>query len=354
MHILRRTNRTILPAATPNGSPMVESVVETVRTLWAAAEGANESSRAKLKRDITKTVDRLKHRIESSLDKPVAAAAKELLLFDASVQQQPVEVEIAPLSSPSRFVEPVLRVYAKDFADHALQLLPQAAKYNSIGHFRNYLSEKLRFNSEATRRRSANYIVSRFFPGEVYNEDLPQFAAATRGTPALGEALFYLTCRTERIVSLVAEEIVFPSIAQGGVGRIRLREYVQSKFPQSKSVEDIGQAIVRSYHFYGIGSPNRTRLNVSLREGSLVSFAYVMHLEFPEPGMYAFEKMFEGPMHKWLLWDRQWMVHQLYKLREAGLLAKVSEIDRMRQFTTKYTLAEALQHIVALAKESPE
>jgi DNA repair protein RadC len=263
-------------------------------------------------------------------------------------------VEIAIPSSPPRFAEPVLRVYAKDFADHALQHLPQAAKYNSIENFRNYLADKLRFNSEATRRRSANYIVSRFFPGEVYNEDLPQFAAATRGTPALGEALFYLTCRTERIVSLVAEEIVFPSIAQGGVGRTRLREYVQSKFPQSKSVEDIGQAIVRSYQFYGIGSPNRTRLNVSLREGSLVSFAYVMHLEFPEPGMYAFEKMFEGPMHKWLLWDRQWMVHQLYKLREAGLLAKVSEIDRMRQFTTKYTLAEALQHIVALAKESPE
>jgi DNA repair protein RadC len=79
-----------------------------------------------------------------------------------------------------------------------------------------------------------------------------------------------------------------------------------------------------------------------------------MHLEFPEPGMYAFEKMFEGPMHKWLLWDRQWMVHQLYRLREAGLLAKVSEIDRMRQFTTKYTLIEAMQYIVALAKESPE
>jgi DNA repair protein RadC len=353
MCTLATTDRPLRSAATPNGSPTVESVVEAVRALWTAAEGANEEARAKLKQDITQTVDRLKHRVESRLGKPVASAASELLLFDASVQQ-PVDVEIAIPSSPPRFAEPVLRVYAKDFADHALQHLPQAAKYNSIENFRNYLADKLRFNSEATRRRSANYIVSRFFPGEVYNEDLPQFAAATRGTPALGEALFYLTCRTERIVSLVAEEIVFPSIAQGGVGRTRLREYVQSKFPQSKSVEDIGQAIVRSYQFYGIGSPNRTRLNVSLREGSLVSFAYVMHLEFPEPGMYAFEKMFEGPMHKWLLWDRQWMVHQLYKLREAGLLAKVSEIDRMRQFTTKYTLAEALQHIVALAKESPE
>lgn len=351
---MARTNRTRRPAASSNGSPSVETVLATVRTLWTAAEGANEGEKTKLKQDITLTVNRLKGRIESRLGKPVAAAAKEPQLFDEPDEQQPPETEIAVPPPLPRFAEPVLRVYAKDFADHALQHLPQAVKYHSVEDFRNYLADKLRFNSQATRRRSAQYIVSRFFPGEVFNTDLPPFAAATAGKPALGEALFYLTCRTEKIVSLVAEEIVFPSLAQGGVSRTRLREYIQSKFPHSKSADHIGQSIVRSYQFYGIGSPNRTRLNVSLREGCLASFAYVLHLEFPEPGMHAFEKMFDGPMHKWLLWDQQWMIRQLYSLREAGLLSKVSEIDRLRQFTTKYTLADAVQRIVALAKESPK
>jgi hypothetical protein len=257
-------------------------------------------------------------------------------------------------SSLPRFAEPVLRAYAKDVADHALKHLPQAVKYHQIGDFRDYLANSLRFNSQSTRRRSANYILSRFFPGGAYNDDLPQFAAATVGKPALGEALFYLTCRTEKIVSLVAEEIVFPSLAQGGVSRGRLREYVQAKFPRSKSADHIGQSIVRSYQFYGIGSPDRTHLNVSLREGSLASFAYVLHLEFPEPGMHAFERMFDGPMHKWLLWDQQWMIRQLYRLREAGLLPKVSEIDRLRQFTTKYALADAMERIVDLTEESTQ
>lgn len=261
--------------------------------------------------------------------------------------------ETANASPSPRFPEPTLRVYAKDFADHALQHLPQAVKYQSVEEFRKYLSHKLRFNSQATRRRSANYIVSRFFPGEVYNSDLPPLAAATAGKAALGEALFYLTCRTEKIVSLIAEQVVFPSLAQGGVSRARLRDYIHSRFPDSKSVEKMAQAIVRTYEFYGVGTANRTRLNVSLREGSLASFAYVLHLEFPEPGMYAFEKMFDGPMHKWLLWDQQWMIRQLYRLREGGLLSKVSEIDRLRQFTTKYALADAVQHIVAIAQESP-
>jgi hypothetical protein len=142
-------------------------------------------------------------------------------------------------------------------------------------------------------------------------------------------------------------------LAQGGVSRTRLREYIQGKFPDSKSADHIGQSIVRTYQFYGLGTANRTRLNVSLREGSLASFAYVLYLEFPEPGMFSFDRMFDGPMHKWLLWDQQWMVRQLYRLREAGLVSKVSEIDRLRQFTTKFTLAEAVQPIVALAKESP-
>lgn len=323
----------------------------TVRAVWTAVEEAGAADQAKLKKDITQTVNRLKNRVEGCLGKSVAAP-KENLLFDDLEERAP-QAEAALPPAPPRFPEPTLRVYAKDFAEHALQHLPQAVKYKTVDEFRDYLTEKLRFNSQATRRRTANYIVARFFPGEVYNDDLPPFAAATAGKPALGEALFYLTCRTEKIVSLVAEEVVFPSLAQGGISRARLREYIQAKFPDSKSADHIAQAIVRNYQFYGLGTANRTRLNVSLREGSLASFAYVLYLEFPEPGMYAFERMFDGPMHKWMLWDQQWMVRQLYRLREAGLLSKVSEIDRLRQFTTKHTLAEAMPQIVALAKESP-
>lgn len=323
----------------------------TVRTLWTAVDGAAEAERAKLKRDITQTFNRLKSRLENRLGKPIFAV-REPMLFDEPEERRTTPQVVAP-PPPPRFTEPVLRVYAKDFADHALQHLPQAVKFHTVDEFRNYLAEKLRFNSQATRRRSANYIVSRFFPGEVYNDDLPQFAAATAGKPALGEALFYLTCRTEKIVSLVAEEVVFPSLALGGISRTRLREYIQAKFPHSKSANQIGQSIVRSYQFYGLGTANRTRLSVSLREGNLASFAYILYLEFPEPGMYSFERMFDGPMHKWLLWDQQWMVRQLYRLREVGLLSKVSEIDRLLQFTTKFALAEAVRPIVALAKESP-
>lgn len=67
--------------------------------------------------------------------------------------------------------------------------------------------------------------------------------------------------------------------------------------------------------------------------------------------LHTFEKMLNGPMHRWLLWDQTWMIQQLYRLRESGLLSKVSEIDRMRQFTTKFDLAGAMPQILALAEE---
>ncbi len=327
--------------------------METVRKLWKSVEdNSEEIERTKLKRDIAQTVNRLKGRVEKSL-KSSKPAAQELLLFDRTEEgngRVPVPVKEHP--TKPRFPEAALRIYDKELADHALSQIPSAIKFKTIGEFRDYLTAKLRFNSQATRRRAAGYLIGRYFPGDTLHRDLVEFAAKMEGKQALSDALFYLTCRMEPIVASVAEEVVFPALPEGGVARGRIQESVRSKFPVSKSVSSMSQAIVRTYERFGIGTPTRTRLNVSLREGSLAAFTYLLHLEFPEPGMYSFERLFNGPMHRWLLWDQQWMVRQLYVLRESGILSKVSEIDRMRQLTTKYTLDDAVRHLVNLTEEA--
>ena len=338
----------------------LDSVLESIRSIWSAAEKAEPPVGDWVTKKITEGVVRLKQQVEGRLRLAAITLPKQQTLFQPAKEaetprpkREAIKAPAEPLPEAHRFPEPVLRVCTKDLATHALQQIPNLLQCHSIDDLRQQLIANLRFNSEATRRRNANYLISRFFPSTASFNDLPQFAAATAGTPALGEALFYLTCRTEKIVALVADEVVFPSLALGGVARTKIRDFVQLQFPNSKSATQVGSAVTNTYAAFGIGRAARTRLEVSLREGSLVSFAYVLHLEFPEPGMHAFERMFDGPMHKWLLWDQQWMVRQLYRLREAGVLSKVSEIDRLRQFTTKVTLAEAMQPIVALAKESP-
>lgn len=332
-----------------NGAPSIDSVVTIIRAVWNAIENADEAGQAKLKKDFAQTVNRLKSRVERQLGKPIVVPKEGWLLGQEERTQETVAIDAVA----TRFPEPPLRVYAKDLAEHALKFLPKLAGCKSSNDIRKYLTNTLPFNSQSTRRRNANYLVSRYFPDDVVHPDVVAFASVVEGKPALGDALFYLTCRTEKIVALVAEEIVFPSLVMGGVSRAKIKDYVQSQFPNSKSAVSVGAAVVGTYERFGVATATRTRLNVSLREGSLAAFAYVLHLEFPEPGMYSFERMIDGPMQKWLLWDQQWMVRQLYVLREVGLLSKVSEIDQMRQFTTKYPLVEAIKPIVALVKESP-
>jgi len=345
---------TSIRRSTPvNDSLSVESVVEIVRELWSFVEDrANEDERIKLKGDIAQTVNRLRGRVEKTLDSSRPRAQdRHLPNGTDGVLARPSVCNKGRAPKP-RFPQAIFRIYDKDLVDHALSHLPAAINFQTIDDYRDYLTEKIRFNSQATRRRAAIYLINRYFPGETLHKDLVEFAAKTAGIPALSDALFYLTCRMEPIVASVAEEVVFPALPEGGVARGRILEFVQSKFPGSKSVPDMSQAIVRTYERFGIGTATRTRLNVSLREGSLTAFGYILHLEFFEPGMYSFERLSSGPMHTWLLWDQQWMVRQLYLLREAGILSKVSEIDRMRQFTTKYALEEAVRHLSTLPEEA--
>ena len=213
-----------------NDSLSIESVVDTVRKLWKSVEdNSEEIERTKLERDIAQTVNRLKGRVEKSL-KSSKPAAQELLLFDR------VEEGNGRLSAPveehpakPRFPEAAPRIYDKDLADHALSQIPAAIKFETTGEFRDYLTEKLRFNSQATRRRAAGYLIGRYFPGETLHRDLVEFAAKTAGKQALSDALFYLTCRMEPIVASVAEEVVFAALPEGGVVRGRIQESVRSK-----------------------------------------------------------------------------------------------------------------------------
>ena len=104
----------------------------TVRAVWTAVEGADGEEQIKLKREINQTVNRLKSRVEGRLGRPVATVAREPQLFDEPDDQQAPEAEVAAPQQPPRFAEPVFRVYAKDFADHAFQHLPQAVNAPSL------------------------------------------------------------------------------------------------------------------------------------------------------------------------------------------------------------------------------
>jgi len=326
-------------------------VLEEFRALWAEAADAEPAIRLRVHGKIVQAIEKLKRQVRDELT-PKDQGLPSYPLFGGQLPLESGGISGPPPAprTPRFLAEPVLRLYDKDLADQALVAIPESSRFSEVDAFREHLSRTLPFNAESTRRRAAKYLTGRYFPCGIIHDDLARFASASAGRPWLGEVLFYLTCRVEKIVASVADEVIWPSLAEGSLNRSRITDFVKAQVPNwsPNSVKDIGAAIVRTYERLGIGSATKTRLSVASRSGSLPSFAYILHLEFPDPGMFAFEKLHQGPMRKWLLWDREWMVRQLYACGEAGLIAKVSEIDGARQFTTKYTLNEAVGPILSL------
>lgn len=330
----------------------LNSVMSMLEDIWVIAEQADGPLSDQIRKDIVRDIESLKNqivekvKIAPSISTTPTHQSKDTAITEITSPLPPASLEEVP-----RFPDFGIRVYAKDFAPQALIAIPQAAEFSSTGKYYEHLAATLPFNAFSTRSRAAHYFISRFFPGNRLHEDLKKFAKAAAGSPALPEALFYLTCRIERILTLVAESLVWPFLAEGTISRANVIDFVAEKFPDSKSAKQITSAIFRTYEVFGVGKITRTSLSVSQRQGTLPAFAYILHLEFPEPGMYRFDSMLQGPMQKWLLWDQAWMTDQLYALRQAGLLSKVSEIDSHRQFTTRFSLTKAMDRIVELAQE---
>lgn len=337
-------SQTKLAKVSGSGDPDLERSLALFRALWEQAATAEPPRRARLQGKITRALARLANKLAPELADQHQAHGSYPLLENGFA---------GSASSHPRFpAEPILRLYDKDLADQALVALPQAFQFRDVEEFREHLARTLRFNAESTRHRGANYLTSRYFPTGVLHHDLTRFAAASAGRPWLGDALFYLTCRVEKIMAMIAEEVVWPALADGGVARARIAAYVRARVPawSSQSAADLGAAVVRTYERLGLATATRARLNIRVRQGRLPAFAYILHLEFPEPGMYGFERLLHGPMGRWLLWDRDWIISQLYACEAAGLLAKISEIDRVKQFTTNHTLEQAVEPILSLIR----
>ena len=61
--------------------------------------------------------------------------------------------------------------------------------------------------------------------------------------------------------------------------------------------------------------------------------------------MYEISRLEDSMAIKSMLWNPDKILPMIYELRNQGILAKVSEIDRFRQFTTKYNLEELIEHL---------
>ena len=269
----------------------------------------------------------------------------------APVAEQPALLEVEPALGPlvdqdSEPKAPRMRTFANDEIANSLTFIPHVAEFEDFDSFKSHLRDQLPYNSESTRQRRANYILDRFFPEGRLDVPLTYYVTHCSSQEDLKPVLFYHVLKAEPLAARVAEELIWPALPLGRVDREAVREFVLRWLPDvgASSQQNAIRSLFTTYDLLSVGAEEYGVLRFQVHDGTLEAFLYILTAEFPQPGMYSFDALESGPMRLWLLWDREWMRRQLYNLRDLGVIAKVSEIDTLRQFTLSFDQWAALRH----------
>lgn len=324
------------------------ALLETSMETLCRSDGVKENSAVLLK-----LVDWIRqHYGPKRPGKETLKPPRQTTLFEAISP----ELEQAPSAVAEPRREKVVRRYGtemfgKAVLKEAIQILPELPENESLDEIRSFLRAKLHFSAEQTRQRYANYITRRMFPKGYADAPLRSFAKAFPDTQELRDVCFYRFLLSEPLEVEIIEDLIIPNLGTGRLSRERIRKRLAEKFPEAKSIVDCGKAIVDALTAGGIVKADRTKISFAYREIPVASFAFVLHSEFPEPGMYDIRKLDENRMIRAMLWNPERLLHALYELRNQGLISKISEIDNIRQFTTKFTLAGVVERIVSGGKK---
>jgi hypothetical protein len=227
--------------------------------------------------------------------------------------------------------------------DETIDMLPQLPDTESLAEVKDYLKTHLRFSGRSTRDISTQFITHRMFPDGYADAAIRTFARIYAGSQELRDVCFYRFCKVESLMYKVIEDLLLPAIGTGQVQRSDLRNYLIHRFPAYSSTKNCARAIVDALIAGGIITADRLAMNFTYRDIKIPSFAFILHSEFPEPGMFDIGKLEQNRTIRAMLWKPDALIPALYELRNRNIISKVSEIDSVRQFTTKYTLEQACE-----------
>ncbi|MGH2478810.1 MAG: DNA repair protein, partial [Ktedonobacteraceae bacterium] len=208
---------------------------------------------------------------------------------------------------------------------------------------RLFLKQRLPFNSATTRERCAHYVIRRMFPDGVADQGFLHFARAYAGQRAWREACFYRFCKAEPQMYEVIEDFIRPALGVGQMPRNAVRKHLEQRFPGMPSTKHAALAVVEALVSGGLAKANRETLYVSYREPTLAGFAFVVQSEFPEPGMFNIVSLEQNRALRAMLWQPTSLLSMLYELRNKQIISAISEIDALRQFTTRYSFEQVCE-----------
>ena len=290
---------------------------------------------------------------DSGVQKVSAPATKPAKFPEVVREDTGVQKVSAPATKPAK-KSPRAKtgLFVKPLLNESMDVLPQLPDTESLAEVRNFLSANLHFNGQTTRDRYAYFITQRMFPDGYADLALRTFARTHAGQRALRDVCFYRLCRAQPVMLSIIEDLLLPSISAGQLPRSLLRDYLAHRFPAIASINDYAHAIIEALVGGGLATADRLTISFTYRDIAIESFAFVLHSEFPEPGMFDIGKVEQNRAIHAMLWKPATIVPALYELRNRKIISKVSEIDTVRQFTTKYTLEQVCEALARTGTRS--
>ena len=256
-------------------------------------------------------------------------------------EMKPPQEESLAIIEKSRRKIPARRgsgVFSNALFQEIYDLLPRLPESDSLEVVAEFARDNLPFSSETTRKRYVSYVTRRMFPDGVADRALRHFAKLYAGKQDLRDVVFYRFCNAEPLMRDVMLDILIPAMPIGTVERSTVRAYIAEKFPGTGNVTDNVKAIAQVLGESRLAKVDKKQFHFGWREISMPAFAFVLHSEFPEPGMHDLAKLEQNDALRALLWKQERILPALYELRSRGVIPKVSEIDTVRQFSTRDTL----------------
>lgn len=291
-------------------------------------------------------------RLEASSAKAIAKTAQQKFFGHKPAEDlkaKPIRPkgELSPKKKPIR---PRSELFTNSVLKEAIEILPKLPDTDDFDAIRDFIKEKLPFSSQNTRDRYVSYVVNRLFPEGRADPALRSYARIYSDRQELRDACFYRFCKAEPLMLSVSHDLLLPAIGYGQMDRSRIREYLSDRYPSSKVVNLCAKAIVNSLVAGGVARSDKKKISFNYRAPAVASLAFLIHSEFPAPGMYEISWLENSPLIRAMLWDPDRLLPGLYELRNLGLISKISEIDNIRQFTTEFTLDELVDHLKSKAK----
>lgn len=226
----------------------------------------------------------------------------------------------------------------------AAEILPGLSISDNFSEIRAQIISGLKYNSEYSRKRYQRYITAYIFPYSTVDKPLLIFSKKASKN-SLRDVCLYKFCKRYPLMQELLRELFIPNISRGLISHKKVDDYLKEKFPNSEMGKDGSRGFLESLKDANVIKSKGQILTFSYRQVDPISFAYMLHAEFPTPGMFDISKVEKNEIFVPQLWQSRDLLESLYIIRNKGIISKISEIDTVRQFTTKYTLEQFVESL---------